>query len=293
MLTRHSIYQACQAHCGPATDSFLYGLIDHAGLPGLAARLTESSSEWTSLFDSEDPDILSVAPLLFRIGTGQDGMQQRRMVRWLVRQGTYASSIVLMASPLALQPLAHRLTARLDAVLPENMDILLRFFDPRVFEQLMVVLTSEQKQAFLSVAERWWFVDRRGHLKDVAATFCATDYFTGPLVLNAMQEGALIDSSEPDQVAQLLQSGVPVDYETLQQCERHDFILRHLAAARRLGVEATHELSLYCALALLYGENFAAERNWQAALEEVMQKKVSLTQAATQMELNDTLMERT
>lgn len=292
MLTRHSIYQACQAHCGPANDRFLYGLIDHAGLPGLAARLTESSSEWTSLFDSEDPDILSVAPLLFRIGTGQDGMQQRRMVRWLVQQGTYTSSIVLMASPLALQPLADRLMARLDAVLPENMDILLRFFDPRVFEQLMVVLTAEQKQTFLSVAERWWFVDRRGLLKDVDATFCATDHFVAPLALNTVQESALIDASEPDQVAQLLQSGAPIDYETLQQCDRHDFILRHLAAARRFGVEATHELSLYCALALLYGENFAAERDWQAALQEVMQKKVSLTQAATQMELNDTLTER-
>lgn len=287
MLTPHSIYQACQAHCGPATDSLLYGLIDHAGLPGLAARLTESATEWTSLFESEDLDIVSVAPLLFRIGTGQDGMQQRRMVRWLVQQGTYASSIVLMASPLALQPLADRLTTRLDAVLPENVDILLRFFDPRVFEHLMVVLSAEQKQAFLSVAERWWFVDRRGHLKEVGATFCATDHFTEPLVLNALQESALIDASEPDQIAQLLQSGVPIDYENLRQGERHDFILRHMAAARRLGVEATHELSLYCALALLHGEHFAAEKNWQAALQEVVQKKANLTQAASRMESID------
>ena len=245
------------------------------------------------MFDSEDPDTLSVAPLLFRIGTGQDGMQQRRMVRWLVQQGTYASSIVLMASPLALQPLAHRLTARLDAVLPENMDILLRFFDPRVFEQLMVVLSAEQKREFLSVAEHWWFVDRRGHLKEVPATFCATDYFPAPLTINAAQESALIDASEPDQVAQVLQSGAPIDFETLRHAERHDFILRHMAAARQFGIEATHELSLYCALALIHGEHFAVERNWQAALQEVMQKKVSLTQAATQMELNDSLTEQT
>lgn len=287
MLTRHSIYQACRPYCGPATDSFLYGVIDHAGLPGLGARLTDSASEWMSLFESEDPDILSVAPLLFRIGTGQDGTQQRRLLRWLVQQGTYASSIVLMASPLALQPLAHRLTARLDAVLPENMEILLRFFDPRVLEQLMVVLSTEQKQAFLSVAEHWWFVDRRGHLKEVAATFCAVDDFIVPLPLSTVQESALLDASEPDQVAQLLQSGAPIDFETLRPGERYDFLLRHMAAARQFGIQATHELSLYCALAMLHGEHFAAGKNWQAALQEVKQKKMSLTQAVTQMELND------
>ena len=271
----------------------MYGLIDHAGLPGLGARLIESGSEWLSLFDSEDPDILAVAPLLFRIGTGQDGVRQRRMVRWLVQQGTYASSIVLMASPLALEPLAHRLRTRLDAVLPDNLDILLRFYDPRILEQLMLVLPDEQKQCFLSVAERWWFVDRRGQLKEVAATFCATDHLTAPLALDTVLESALIDASEPDQVAQLLQSGAPFDYETLPPGERHDFILRHVAAARRIGIEVTHERALYCALALLHGEHFAVGENWRAALQDVVQKKVSLTQAATQMELNDSLTEQT
>jgi hypothetical protein len=293
MLTRNSIYQACQSYCCPATNSFLYGLIDHAGVPGLAARLTESASKWVSLFDSEDRDILSVAPLLFRIGTGQDGTQQRRLVRWLVQQGTYASSIVLMASPLSIEPLAHRLRKRLDAVLPENMEILLRFFDPRIFEQLSVVLSAEQKQAFLSVAEHWWFVDRRGHLQEVDAIFSETDHFTAPLTLNSVQESALIDASEPDQVAQLVQTGAPGDYETLRQGERHDFIVRHMAAARRFGIEATHELALYCALALIYGDGFAAERSWQAALQEVMQRKVSLAQAAIRVESNESLAEQT
>lgn len=289
MLTRQSIYQACAPFCGPATDSFLYGLIDHAGLPGLAARLTESASEWVSLFDSQDPDILSVAPLLFRIRTGHDDVRQRSLVRWIVQQGTYTSSIVLVASPLSLQQLANRLTVRLDGVLPENMEIRLRFFDPRVFEQLMLVLSLEQKQAFLSAAQRWWFVDRRGHLQEVAAEFFEADTFTAPLVLSALQEDALIDASEPDQVAQLLQSGAPDDYQTLPPPERHDFILRHADAARRIGIEATHELALYCVLAMLHGEQFASHEKWQASLQEVQEKKLSLAQASEQMELNDSI----
>jgi hypothetical protein len=289
MLTRQNIHQACEPYCRPATDSFLYGLVDHAGLPGLAARLTESGAEWTSLFDSQDPDILSVAPLLVRIGTGQESIQQRRVVRWVVEHGTYASCIGLMASPLPLQQLAERLTARLEAVLPENMDILLRYFDPRVFEQLMIVLSAEQKQAFLSVAEHWWFIDRRGQLQDVASKFKCADNFVAPLELSTAQEAGLIDASEPDQVAQLLQSGASDDYQTLRPGERHDFILRHMAAARDLGIQATHELSLYCALALFYGDQFATQKNWQPALQDVREKKVSLAKAAAQLELNDSM----
>lgn len=289
MLTRQSIYQACSPSCGAATGRFLYGLIDHAGLPGLAAKLTESASEWVSLFDSQNADILSVAPLLFRIRTDQEDIQQRRLVRWIVQQGTYTSSIVLMASPLSLQALARRLTARLDAILPENMDILMRFFDPRVFEQLMLVLSPEQKQAFLGAAQHWWFVDRRGQLQEVAAAFSEADTLTVPLVLSVAQEGALIDASEPDQVAQLLQSGAPDDYQTLPPPERHDFIVRHAEAARLVGIAATHELALYCVLALLHGEQFASQDKWQAALQEVQEKKLSLVQAAEKMELNDSI----
>jgi hypothetical protein len=275
------------------TDSVLYGLVDHAGLPGLAARLTESGAQWESLFESQDPDILSVAPLLVRIGTGQEGIQQRRVVRWAVEHGSYASCIVLMASPLPLQQLAERLRARLEGLLPENMDILLRFFDPRVFEQLMVVLSTEQKQAFLGVAEHWWFVDRRGQLQEVASKFEQADSFVAPLILTAVQESGLIDASEPDQVAQLLQSGAPDDYQTLQPWERHDFIVRHMGAARAVGIQATHELSLYCVLALLYGEQFATQTNWQAALQEVQEKKMGLVEAAAQIESNDSMIGQT
>ena len=289
MLTPTNIYRACALYCRPATDSVLYGLVDHAGFPGLAARLTESGAQWISLFESQDPDILSVAPLLVRIGTGQEGIRQRGVVRWVVEHGTYASCIMLMASPLPLQQLAERLRPRLEGLLPENMDILLRFFDPRVFEQLMVVLSDEQKQAFLSVAAHWWFVDRRGQLQDVASKFERADNFVAPLELSTVQEAGLIDASEPDQVAQLLQSGAPNDYQTLRQGQRHDFILRHMAAARSVGIQATHELSLYCVLALFYGEEFATQKSWQAALQDVREKKMSLSEAAAQIEMNDSM----
>ena len=76
---------------------------------------------------------------------------------------------------------------------------------------------------------------------------------------------------------------MPDAYRNLPLPERYDFFVRHMNAARQLGVQATHELSLYCALALLHGEDFAAHEKWQAALQDVQAGKSSLTLAATQI----------
>ncbi len=290
MLNQQSIYLAYQKHATSDSSDFLYGLADHAGMPGLASKLTQAKAEWVSLFDgSGEESALSVAPLLFRIEVDQSGIQHRGLVNWIGEHGSYSSSLLLLASPLPLPELARRLTVRLDAVLPQNMDIMLRFFDPRIFEQLMQVFSAEQKHTFLSVADGWWFADRRGQLQEVSAVFSEADPFEAPLMLSIAQEHALLDASEADQVANLLQSTVQDEYLTLPPPIRYDFIVRHMTAARLLGIEATHELALYCALALLQGEQFATQKRWPAALQEVQSGKLSLAQAAEQIEQNDSI----
>jgi hypothetical protein len=289
-MNHHDIYRACQPYSDPASGVFLYGLVDHGGMPGLAKKLDQANIEWVSLFaGSKEENALSVAPLLFRIDTDGSGVQHRALLNWVGENGAYTSSLLLLASPLSMHELAHRLTRRLDGVLPEDIEIMLRFFDPRIFEQLMQVLSAEQKQAFLSVAHRWWFADRRGKLQDVAAIFSEADIHEIPLMLTVAQENALLDASEPDQVAELLLSGVPDEYLALQPPQRHDFILRHVASARLLGITATHELALYCALALLHGEQFATQENWQSGLQGVLAGTMSLEQAAQQFEMNESM----
>jgi hypothetical protein len=287
MLTRQTIYQAYQQFAGADQTVFLYGFADHAGMAGLAAKLNQTKTEWLSLFDgSKEANALSVAPLLFRIECDRDGITNRSLMNWIGEHGAYSSSLLLLASPLPLQELARRLSLRLDASLPQEMDIMLRYFDPRVFEQLLQVFSDEQRHTFLSVAQQWWFVDRHGQLQGVAAKFSETDVFEAPLRLNAAQESTLVDASEPDQVASLLHTTVPDEYLGLPRPDRHDFILRHMATARQLGVEATHELALYCALALLHGEDFATLMPWQSELQRVQTGELSLTQAAELAEQN-------
>ena len=159
-------------------DIRLYALVDHGGMPGLIDKLNNIKRNWISLFEgSKEENALSVAPILFSIPADYESFKNRDFLTWLGKKGTYTSSVVLIASPLNIEELARRLKLRLDAMLPDDMAIMLRFFDPRVFEELSKVLLPEQKELFLSVGYQWWYIDRRGQLQNVASVFLDSDMF--------------------------------------------------------------------------------------------------------------------
>ena len=285
MITHQDITNLPYADPTIELDGQLYALVDHGGMPGLVKQLDRTNAQWISLFaGSRDEGALEVAPILILIDANQAPFQRQAMLNWLCEHGTFASSLLFMVSPLPMAELVRRLALRLDATLPDNMDIVLRFFDSRVFEQLVAVLSDEQKRAFLNVASRWWFVDRRGEIQAVDATFSEAETPEIPLILTVQQEGAMLDASEPDQVAAFLQPVVPVEYADLAPELRYDFIVRHMGAARLLGIKATHELALYCVMPLLHGEQFATQAPWHAVLGQVQSGRRSLTLAVELIE---------
>ena len=288
MFTHQDITNLLYADPSIKLDGHLYGLVDHGGMPGLVKQLDRTNAQWISLFaGSRDEGALQVAPLLILIDANQVPFQRQAMLNWLCEHGTFASSMLFIVSPLPMAELARRLALRLDATLPDNMDIVLRYFDGRIFEQLVIVLSEEQRLAFLNVARRWWFVDRRGEIQAVDAVFSEVETHEIPLNLTVLQQGAMLDASEPDQVAAFLRPAVPVECANLAPTLRYDFIVRHMGAARLLGIHATHELALYCLMALLHGEQFATRRPWLAALNEVQSGRRSLTQAIEEMKSDD------
>lgn len=105
-----------------------------------------------------------------------------------------------------------------------------------------------------------------------------------PLNLTVQQQGALLDASEPDQVAAFLRPAAPAEFANMAPEQRYDFIVRHIEAARLVGIQATHELALYCLMAMLNGEQFATQMLWPTVLAEVQSGRQSLTQAVEQME---------
>lgn len=254
---------------GGCPDARLYCLADHGGMPGLRRELDRARVGWYSLFEgSTEENALEVAPLLFSLDEAVDA-RRFELLRWVAEQGTYASSLLLLATPLDLHELGARLTHRLDAALPDQIDVMLRFFDPRVFEALAATLDSAQKDAFLSPAECWWFVDRGGVLRAEPSHFSPADPFEAPLQLDARQEKALVAASEIDRVKTRLAEIMPAPFAALLPPEHHPFLSEQLDAARRLGVWSTHELALYCAAALLDGPAFTETPKWKRAIEGV------------------------
>ncbi len=250
-------------------EHMLYALVDHAGVPGLCAQLKRTGTEWISLFHgSRDEGALEVAPILFPIVVAEASFRQNALVRWICENGSYSSSLIFLVSPLAIGELSRRLALRLDAQLPENMVVVLRYFDARIFESMLIVLSDEQKLNFLSPAPRWWYVDRRGELQTVDAAFDASDGRCIPLIFTAFQESALLDASEPDQVGQMLRTFVPVEYAKLAAGKDYDFVMKNMEYARAFGVASTHDHALFCSLALLEGDSFSERAKWSEALKK-------------------------
>lgn len=278
-----SDYIDLQAFCRVATEAYpsncLFCLADHAGMPGLHPRLVQTGIAWTSLFQgSAEESALPAAPLLFPLEPAH-----LHFLEWIAEHGTYTSSMLILSSPLGLDALRDRLARRMRARISDEMDVLLRFFDPRVFEALVNVLDDEQRRRLLSPADCWWYPDRSGQLLSQPST-CVTDEFDGRLELSAAQEFALLDASEIDQVAEQLRAMLPDTYIRMNPAERIGFLRRHMAAAGNLGVVATHEVALYCGLALLHGEEFADRSPWRDILVQVGQGSSSFVDAVAAYE---------
>ena len=250
--------------------SNLYFLLDHAGMPGLHRRLRDSSVQWSSLFDgSNEANALRVAPFLVLAGSEGRLRMFRDLFKWIGEHGTYSSSVVMLTSPLDTATLRNRLAARLDVRLSENMEAMLRFFDPRVLESLLRILPAEQARTFFSPAESWRYVDRTGKLVSVTTAFDAQDNFAAPLVLGQQQEFALLEACEIDQVLDLLRQNTPALMATLPLADQSTFVDRAISTARQHGVDSVYKFSLYTAVCLAHGEACVNEPERPGFLDEL------------------------
>ena len=277
MNTYVNIKAAAEEMLRAHPSSNLYLLLDHSGLPGLHSKLSKSSLEWVSLFDCTlEENAIEVAPMLVLIGSSGNLKISRLFCEWIGEMGTYASAVMMMASPLSLAPLSKRLSDRLDVRLTEDMPAMLRFFDPRIFESLQKVLNAEQLASFLSPAEAWQYVDRGGLLVHIASNFNIEESFSVPLVLSQKQEDKLLNLSEVDQVLDLLQSTLPTIMATVKPAARHAYVVEKVELAKNLGVNSIFKLAIFVLGFLMEGEEFTKKSSWNSFLEKQKQGESEL-----------------
>ncbi|MFS2018279.1 DUF4123 domain-containing protein [Massilia sp. CT11-108] len=248
----------------------LYFLLDHGGLPGLYRQLARTSTTWVSLFEgTAEVNSLAVAPILVLAGSDGAVRLPLGLCKWISESGTYSSSLMMLSSPLEIGQLKDRLKARLNVCISGDMDAMLRFFDPRVFESLMGVLDAEQAKVFLSVARKWWYVDRSGAIRSVDSMFNDVASADEALNLSASQEFALVDSCEPDQVLNGLRENASSYLENLDVARQYEFVVSNINEAKSFGLRSLNDLILYNVAVLTVGKSPANESQWSNLMNAV------------------------
>lgn len=270
-----------------AGDPMLYFLIDHSAIPGLTKNLDRLRVEWKSLFEgSRDAGALEAAPILVPAARAGRPVASRTAMQWIFDQARFSSSLLMIRTSLDTEALCRRLSLRLDATLRDDMEVLIRYFDARVFESLMLALEPAQKAGFLCVADAWSYVDRSGQLRLEDASGYQEDTDVVPLYLSQEQEARLLELSEPDQICMLINAVMPAGLQEIPPAERFNFISSNAARAKDYGINGTHELALFCCLALTESEFPSA--GWEQKLQQLRNDGATLT-ALVQEQPEDSL----
>lgn len=236
-------------------ESNVFFLIDQGGMPGLYRQLRQTSTCWASLFSgSKEESALEVAPLLILAGANGRVVLSRAIFSWIGERGTYTSTVMMLVSPTGLEPLQGQLSARLDVLLSEGMEAMLRFFDPRVFESLVAVMTEQQAEDFLGIASAWCYVDRTGRMLHAAARFKQKILNPASLSLSQEQESILLENSEVDEILNSLRSSAPDILSKIPSESHYSRTLEKIFEARQQNLNSAKQIALYV-LVKLFSEH--------------------------------------
>lgn len=253
-----------------------YALIDGAQLPDIVQQLRGRLLDVpkSSLFgDSTEDNPSEVAPYLVQFDSAA---VQQRVIAYTSARAFDSEAVSWLASPLDLPSLATRLTARLDATLTENMEVLFRYYDTRILSSLPDLLSTEQQADFFSIAHGWWYPDRNGDLQSHACTFAERDGFVTPILFSQEQEDTMLDAAFPDAVLGALREEYNDLLDGMARGEQYAFVVRQLAKTTALGIDGMIDISRYCLIALTEGEDFANHAPWLDKIAAVKSRTLTL-----------------
>ncbi|WP_374979336.1 DUF4123 domain-containing protein [Pseudomonas solani] len=144
---------------------------EHSALAAL--RQLAPAVPWYSLFTgTPEEHLLHQAPILMRLDLGH--WRHEAWLEELIDACALQSRLLLLVSPLSFDALSLRLQA-LSQVHWGGQPGLLRFYDPRIFPELLAgIFNPEQCKPFQQAASYWSWLDRDGHPRWLAGDF-ATD----------------------------------------------------------------------------------------------------------------------
>lgn len=260
-------------------------LIDHAGAPGLIAELRRRSGvSWWNLFDdSKEHGALDVAPILIQLREDRSTADERGFLSWVHRACKFSTSVIVLHSTWTPEPLVAALKRRLDVLLPDRMPVMLRYFDTRIFESLLQVLSEPQCEQFVGVGSCWYWLDRAGQLQTRASRQLETDAWPQQFELDVAQQNALIEAGSADALVEQMTTQAPDMCRGQTRAELHAVASRCLPKFAELHIEDNRTQTVYCLAALQLGAAFESQPEWAAILKRVAGKTLTFEGALKEM----------
>jgi len=194
-------------------------------------------------------------------------------------------AVTWLRSPLGLKELARALGRRMDSVLDDGTEVLLRFADARILGPMWSVMSEAQRATMFAPVARWWYLDREEQLQELPLRQSEHGAGQLPLVLSQSQLDRLLDMAEPDVVMQQLRELSPNELAAIERPARYGTVRRHIERARHFGVDAARDLAAFCTLMLRRGEGTLERPQWSALVQQVQAKRMTWAQALISKEL--------
>lgn len=187
-------------------------------------------------------------------------------------------AITLLESSLSQDELVQRLMRRLDAQFPNGKAYLTRYFDGRVLPLLVGVLAPEQRESFLALGHTWHYVTPEGYWNALPLTAPASDPFTPPLRLAEEQRRKLVDDSYPYTLIDHFRLTDPELLAKVSEPDQYRFFRACVGLADRYGIRDGGRTLMVCTWALLSGEDYYLQPEWDQRLKDFGSGKRSARQ---------------
>lgn len=230
----------------------LYAIVDRAQTVDidLWQRTVRKDSSGRNLFHGQpEQSAEAQAPWLFEIDPEKAGGE---FLDGSIRESIRTGAVVWLQTELDAGTLAMRLSKRMTARI-SGRNMLLRYYDARLFPTLWRVLSDDQKTTFGTFAQQWFYLNADKELETIEITAertPATDPFNPPLLLTEEQANALLEESERHQLIEFLGKRQPDAFFALSPGDRYRHVSKHDAIAREQNITGFAERLRFCETAL-------------------------------------------
>lgn len=214
---------------------------------------------------TSNQDALAVAPRLLAL---TDDSENGGMLQGIDGQSAELPRCLLIATPLPLPELATRLQRRID-VIADGDDMMLRFWDSRIFLSLHQSLPVDVRERLMAFGIEALVSNRQGGLTPLTLSCPDSDPLQGgPCNLSHNDLKALGEAARPDAMLGLLRQQTPEALATVPDKDRHPLAARQLAECRQRQLHSPRDQALALSLAIEHGADWWTRDEWVECVQQ-------------------------